>query len=188
MARLVHIALVALLVAACSPSTPTVAPSLPPGASIAPDVGGSQPPAASNGFGASSVPSSSPSVLTLAEAKEAYAVMARTSNRASHAVFRKYKNKPNTLKVGRQSWAEQAAIDARFIKDLQSVQWPLEVAGDIRALIRAVVVAQRTEVEASHARSLSQLYDLKAQVERQGQKWIDAASIVRNDLGLPPNA
>lgn len=112
MARLVHIAALAIVVVvsvtACQAATPT---ATVPGQALVPPVVplGSRSPVATPAPGSSAGParaSASPAAMTMAEAKKAYAAIAKAHNHVTDGIQKRYKGKPDVIRVNKRYWAE----------------------------------------------------------------------------------
>jgi hypothetical protein len=93
-----------------------------------------------------------------------------------------------SLRAYRAYWAIIAKSDDKFIDGLKKVAFPPEVQADVRALIKADVVYQRRALAVSRAKTLSDAQSLQASANRAFDVVADKAAILRDALGLKPNA
>jgi hypothetical protein len=133
--------------------------------------------------------SPSPSFLTIKQAGSAYARAVKPYNTAVRRASKLYAG-GTSLRAYRNYYAIIAKASDAWIDRIKKLvpSFPPEVQPDIRALIKAEVVYQRRALAASRAKSLSSAVSLAASADRAGEVAVDKAALVRDDLGLKPNA
>ena len=119
-----------------------------------------------------------------AVAGQHYLAAAKVYNKASDALYKKYKIY-GTLKRARASFKASAKVSRIFTDAIRTIDFPLEMMADVKALLRADAKSQALEIEGSGARSWADVASVGSALTKAYRAGSAAANLVRQDLGLP---
>lgn len=128
-----------------------------------------------------------PAVLTVEAAAAAYLVAATAYNKALAAADKKYPSS-GSVSVQKKYWKAIAKAEDAFIEQVKKIAFPPDIQPLADKLISADVVAQRDALYASKAPSKASFPGREADALKSDKKAADAAALLRDALGLPPNA
>jgi hypothetical protein len=129
-------------------------------------------------------PSPSPTPVDRAAAAQAYLAAAGSYNKANDALAKKYPTF-KTVAQGRAFFAARAKLGRIFADAVRRIVFPPDMAADVRSLLAKDAALEAAEIEASSARTGSELLSAAKAVQSTGRAAAAAANLVRQDLGLP---
>lgn len=157
---------------------PSAASNVPPAviASGVPEGQSSPPPSA-----AAPAPSASPDA---AAAGKAYLAAAGKINKAVKALDRKYPTF-KTVAQARTYYRKAAKLERAFTDAVRKIQFPPDMASDVKSLLAKDASLQSLYIEAGNARSWTEFDSVSSAITKTGRSASAAANLVRQDLGLP---
>jgi hypothetical protein len=136
---------------------------------------------------ASAAPSASPVPLTQDQirkaAKKAYVAAVTPRNKAINVLWQQYRNK-TSLSAWRQYCAKNATLDRNQLLALKKIVWPTDTAADAKVFMRNVAGEEAHLRSCAKSKNFASWNDSYALAGKAANRAVEAANLVRLDLGL----
>ena len=196
--RAAFVALVSILLGACSGATPTpiviyATPTSTPVSDATPAATATPQPTPTPTATPTPTPEPTPvpspiPPLSREAAGRRYLTFATKANADFEALDAKYTNADGSfrsLEALKTYHRIAAVLDRRFADNIRKTRWPAEYAADFKLLLRRLAEEEVADLQAAAATSWIDAYQLQAAANRASTTRAGVANLVRADLGLP---